>query len=152
LELLELTGSVMTVRDPREGVPFNLSDDFRGSPDFFLGNGDMRAAAFSRGGEWVSSLKSVTKETTLEEMRREVRDEASRLGIQGGVAAEELRERCRSLIEEHPLVTNTVEGIAEKFGHVKVGQRLEEGSYMQAAQALINRNRKRPMMKRTSSF
>ena len=121
LEVLELTGSAMTVRDPREGVLFNLSDDLRGSPDFFLGKGGMRMAV--RGGEWVPSLKSVTTETRWEEMRRELRVEASRLGIQGGVAAEELRERWRSLIEEHPLVTNTVEGIAEKFGHVKVGRR-----------------------------
>lgn len=121
-----MTGSVMTVRDPQEGVRFNLSDDLRGSPDFFLGNGGMRTAAFSRGVELVSSLKFVVTETRLEETRRELRDEASRLGIQGGVAAEELRERWRSRMEEHPWVTNTVEGITEKFEHVKVGQRLRE--------------------------
>ena len=43
----------MTVRDPRVGVRFALSDDLRGSPDFFLGNnspGSLRATAAARAG------------------------------------------------------------------------------------------------------
>lgn len=31
----------MTVKEPRVGARFALSDDLRGSPDFFLGNSDM---------------------------------------------------------------------------------------------------------------
>ena len=44
----KLTGSVITVKEPRVGVRFTLSDDLRGSPDFFLGNsgiGSLRATA-----------------------------------------------------------------------------------------------------------
>ena len=42
LEEPELIGSVIIVRDPWEGVPLVLSDDLRGSPDFFLNNGGVR--------------------------------------------------------------------------------------------------------------
>jgi hypothetical protein len=78
---LKLTGSVMTVKEPRVGVRFAFSDDLRGSPDFFLGNGgacslrataaaarawtcdsdklrDKMTAALFRGAEGVSSLLS----------------------------------------------------------------------------------------------
>ena len=75
LEELKPTGSVITVREPRVGVGFTLSDDLRGSPDFFLSNSgvdaeaarastcdsdklrDNTTAAFRRGAKGVSSLK-----------------------------------------------------------------------------------------------
>ena len=41
LEELRLTGSVITVSEPRTGVRFALRDDLRGSPDFFLSNRGM---------------------------------------------------------------------------------------------------------------
>jgi len=34
---------VITVKEPRVGVRFALSDDLRGSPDFFLGNSGVRS-------------------------------------------------------------------------------------------------------------
>lgn len=45
LEELKPTGSVITVREPRAGVRFTLSDDLRGSPDFFLGDSGEGVAA-----------------------------------------------------------------------------------------------------------
>ena len=51
MEELRPTGSVITVRKPRAGVGFALSDDLRGEPDFFLGDSDMdfvRATAAAR--------------------------------------------------------------------------------------------------------
>jgi hypothetical protein len=51
LEDFRPTGSVITVRKPRAGVRFALSDDLRGSPDFFLGESDIdfvRATAAAR--------------------------------------------------------------------------------------------------------
>ena len=47
----------MTVKEPRAGVRFILSDDLRGSPDFFLGNSDvgsLRATAAARSWTWDS--------------------------------------------------------------------------------------------------
>ncbi len=41
LEELRPPGSVITVREVRAGVGFALSDDLRGSPDFFLGKSSM---------------------------------------------------------------------------------------------------------------
>lgn len=50
LEELELTPLVLTVREPREPVFFNLSDGFSGPPDFFLGNGGVGALCATTAG------------------------------------------------------------------------------------------------------
>lgn len=169
---------MITVRDPREGGPFALSDDLRGSPDFFLGNGgvgilratiaagrawgrdfnkrpDKITAVLSRGVGGESSPLSalagggvgaeaeselggatavgkpaqvkITPEcsgsisgATRSEIRREPCGEASRLGIWERGAVEEFLEQWISRGGGLVWVVNTVEAIAETFGHVEV--------------------------------
>ena len=64
---LKTTGSVITVNEPRAGVRFTLSDDLRGSPDFFLSKGGpgslLAAAAAAR--EWTCDSDKFRDKGTL---------------------------------------------------------------------------------------
>jgi hypothetical protein len=93
----------MTVRDPWEDVPFTLSDDFSGAPDFLGNDGVGEEVELELGGtSAVDKLarvkitpqctRSVRGGTGLE-TQRELGVDVCRLGTQGRVEVGELREQ-----------------------------------------------------------